>query len=40
MAEIIIAYTILFAEDEGKKQLGRHSCRRKDNIEMDVEDVI
>jgi hypothetical protein len=31
------AYRILVGRPEGKRPLGRHGCRREDNIKMDFE---
>jgi hypothetical protein len=32
-------YRVLVGKPEGKRPLGRHRCRRDDNIKMDIQEV-
>jgi len=36
MGERRDAYTVLVRKPEGKRPLGRHTCRWEDNIKMDL----
>jgi len=39
MGERRVAYRVLVGKSEGKRPLGRPSCRREDNIKMDLQEV-
>jgi hypothetical protein len=32
-------YRVLMGKPEGKRSLGRHRCRREDNIKLDLQEV-
>jgi hypothetical protein len=33
-------YRVLVGKPEGKRPLGRHRCRREDNIKIDFQEVV
>jgi hypothetical protein len=33
-------YTVLVGKPEGKRQFGKPRCRWKDNIEMDIREIV
>ena len=39
IAHMIGVYRVLVRKPEGKRQLGRPRCRRKDNIKMSLQEV-
>jgi hypothetical protein len=34
-----VVYRVLVGKPEGKRPLGRHTCRWEDNIKMDLQEV-
>jgi hypothetical protein len=39
MGEDRVVIRVLVGKPEGKRPLGRHICRREDNIKMDIQEV-
>jgi hypothetical protein len=39
MGEVRGVHRVLVVKPEGKRPLGRHRCRWKDNIKMDLQEV-
>jgi hypothetical protein len=40
MGERRVVYRVLVGKPEGKRPLGRHTCRWGDNIKMDLQEVV
>jgi hypothetical protein len=40
MGEVRDAYNILVGKPEGRRPLGRRRCRWKDNIKMDLREIV